>query len=258
MTVIRQEQHLVILFIPDKFMDFRMWNDIPDRIQDHAEIVHLDWYAQIPWTTADDSGFLDAVRQVARARTFDIVVAAGQAARFGFAVAQAGLAGGLMLFYPSPGGPMDEVSFDGGDFDPADVLAPYLLVMDALHETDASRRREILLEAVSDTASADVDMAELERALGMVSDHAEEIFAELRAQPDPPWPERPWIDHLAELTVPLTAVVAPGSAGQALGEAIAHRAADAEIVVASPRITPVAEAGQSAQALLRMLDRVTC
>jgi hypothetical protein len=257
MTVIRQEQHLVILFIPDKFMDFRMWNDIPDRIQDHAEIVHLDRYAQIPWTTADDIGFLDTVRQLARARTFDIVVAAGQAARFGFAVAQAGLAGGLMLFYPSPGRPMDEVSFDGGDLDPADVLKPYLPVLDALRETDASRRRDILLAILSDTASDDVDMAELDRALGMMGDHAEEFFAQLRAQPDPPGAEWSWIDHLADLAVPITAVVAPGGAGQALGEAIGHRAADAEIVVASSAITPVAESTRSTEALLRMLDRVT-
>jgi hypothetical protein len=239
-------------------MDYRMWNDVPDRIRDHAEIVHLDRYAQIPWTTADEGGFLDTVRELATAGAFDIVVAAGQAARFGFAVAQAGLAGGLMLFYPSPDRPMDEVYSGGGDLDPADVLEPYLPVMDALRETDASRRREILMEIVSDTAGADVDMAELERALGMVGDHADELFAELRARPAPPWPERPWIDHVADLTVPVTMVVAPGVAGQALGEAIAHRAADAEIVVASPRITPVAEASQSAQALLRMLDRVTC
>lgn len=251
------QHHLVILFIPDKFMDYRMWNDIPDRIQDHAEIVHLDRHVQIPWTTADDTGFLDAVRQLARARTFDIVVAAGQAARFGFAVAQAGLAGGLMLFYPSPGRPVDEVSFDGGDLDPAEVLKPYLPVLDALRETDASRRRDILLAVLSDTAGDDVDMAELDLALGMMSDHAEEFFAELRAQPDPPWPEWSWLDHLDDLAIPLTVVVAPGGPGQALGEAIARRAADAEIVVAGSGITPVAETGRSAQALLRMLDRVT-
>jgi hypothetical protein len=248
----------VILFVPDKFMDYRMWNDIPDRIRDHAEIVHVDQHAQIPWTTADDDGFVDAVRQLAGARTFDIVVAAGQAARFGFTMVQAGLAGGLMLFYPSPDRPMEEVSSRGGDLDPADVLSPYLPVLDALRETDISRQREILMEVVSDTAGADVDMAELDRALGMVGDHAEEFFAELREQPEPPWLGRPWIDHLAELTVPVTAVVAPGGAGEALGEAITRRAADAEIVVASPRVTPVAEASLSADALLRMLDRVTC
>jgi hypothetical protein len=246
-----------ILFVPDKFMDCRMWNDIPDRIRDHAEIVHVDQYAQIPWATADDGGFLDTVRQLAAAGSFDIVVAAGQAARFGFAVAQAGLAGGLMLFYPSPDRPMDEAGSRADDLDRADVLRPYLPVIDALRETDASRRREILLEVVSDTASADVDMAELECALGMVGDHAEEIFAELRMQPDPPWLEPPWMDQLADLTVPVTVVVAPGSAGRALGDAIACRAADAEIVVASPRVTPVAETSRSAAALLRVLNRVT-
>jgi hypothetical protein len=162
-----------------------------------------------------------------------------------------------MLFYPSPDRPMDEVSSRAGDLDPADVLDPYVPVIDALRETDASRQRDILLAVVRDTAGTDVETAELERALGMIGDHAEEFFAELRAQPDPPWLERPWIDDLADLAVPITAVVAPGGAGQVLGEAIARRAADADIVVASPRITPVAEASESAEALLRMLDRVT-
>ena len=247
----------MILFIPDRFMDYRMWNDIPDRIRDHAETVHVDRYAQIPWTTADYGGFLDALRGLATAGSFNIVVAAGQAARFGFAVAQAGLAGGLMLFYPSPDRPMDEVSSRVGDFDPADVLEPYLPMLDALRETDASRRRDILLEVARDTAGTDVEEAELEQALGMIGDHAEEFFAELRAQPDQPWPEQPWIDRVADLAVPVTVVVAPGEAGRALGEAIARRATDAEIVVASPRVTPVAETSVSAQALLRLLDRVT-
>jgi hypothetical protein len=247
----------VILFVPDKFMDHRMWNDIPGRIRDHAEIVHLDQHVPIPWTTADYGGFLDAVRDLAAARSFDIVVAAGQAARFGFAVAQAGLAGGLVLFYPSPDRPMDEISSRAGGLDQADVLRPYLPVVDALSETDAGQRREILMEVISDTAGDDVDMAELERVLGMMGDHAEEFFAELREQPAAPWLERPWIDDLAELVVPVTAVVAPGAGGQALGDAIARRAADAEIVVASPRVTPVAEASRSAEVLLRMLDRVS-
>ena len=245
-----------ILLIPDRFTDYRMWNDIPDRIRDHAETFHFDRHAQIPWTAADDGGLLDTVRNIAAGGRFDFVAAAGQAARLGFAVAEARLAGGLVLFYPTPDRPLDEVSSHAADFDPAEVLGPYLPVLDALRETDADRRRDILLAVVSDTAGDDVDMVELDRALGMMGDHAEELFAELRAHPDPPWPVRTWIDHVDDLTVPVTAVVAPGGPGPALGEVIARRAADAEIVVASPRVTPVAETGQSVAALLRMLDRV--
>ena len=50
------------------------------------------------------------------------------------------------------------------------------------------------------------------------------------------------------------AVVAPQVA--ALGDVIARRAADAEIVIAKPRLTPVADPAASVAALLRMLSRV--
>ncbi len=246
-----------VLLIPDELMDHRMWHEFPDRMRYHAEMIHLDENARIPWTAGGEDGLVDAVRPLAAAGNFDVVVAAGQAARFGVAIAQAGLADGLMLFYPSPDRPMEEVTSGAGDVDPAGVLAPYLPVIDALRETDASRRREILLDVARDTAGPDVDAAELERALGMIGDHAEELFAELRTQPDQPWPERPWIDHVAGLRVPVTVVVAPTGAGQALGEAIARRAGDAEVVVASPRVTPVAETGRSVRTLLLLLGRVT-
>ena len=70
----------------------------------------------------------------------------------------------------------------------------------------------------------------------------------------PPWLDWPWSDRLAALTIPVTAVVAPH--GAAIGEAITRRAEDAEIVVASPRLTPIAASSQSVEALLRMLDRL--
>jgi hypothetical protein len=253
-----------VLFIPDKFMDYRMWSDVPDRIRDRAEAIHFDQHARIPWTAAN-GGFLAAARRLAGDGRFDVVVAAGQAARFGFAVADAGLATGLVFFYPSLDRPLGEVvSGVVEDADPAETLGPYQPVVDALDEDDPGRRREVLLQAVRDTAGPGVDPAELDRAVAMMSDHAEEFFAELRAaqaaiacgQPsaDPPWLKRPWIDHLAELTIPVTAVVAPDA--RAVGEAVALRAADAEIVVARPGLAPVAEPSRSAEALLRMLDRL--
>jgi hypothetical protein len=252
-----------ILFIPDRFMDYRMWADIPDRIQDRAEVIHFDEHEQIPWTAAD-GGFLDAARRLATDGSVDIVVAAGQAARFGFAVAEVGLARGLVLFYPSLDRVLDEVITGMADVDAAEALDPYLPVADALHEEDASRRLDILVQVLRDTAGPDAEPGELERVVGMISEHAAEFFAELEAaqaaaagappSPDPPWLERPWIDRLATLTIPVTAVVAPH--GAAIGEAIARRAEDAEIVVANPRLTPIAAPSQSAEALLRMLDRL--
>ena len=110
----------------------------------------------------------------------------------------------------------------------------------------------------------------------MYSDHAEEYFASLRAfaaeakesqsvgatDPDgpsqlPPWLERPWIDRLAELTVPVTTVVS--ARGRVIGEAIARRAKDAEIVVAGANVglEPAEDRARAADAILRMLDRIS-
>lgn len=244
-----------VLFIPDRFTDYRMWDDLPDRIHDRAETVHGDQYLPIPWATADE-GFVDQVRRLARGAGFDVVTGAGQAARFAFAVAEAGLARGLVLFYPTPDRRLDEV--DLSDLDLTGMLDPYLPIAAALEEGDPSHSRDILLKVIRDTAPPGVEPEELERVLAMMSDHAGELFAYLRAaavpEPDAPWLERPWIDRLADLAIPVTAVVDPR--GQALAAAIARRAPDAEIVIASPRMTPVPGPGQAAEILVRMLGRV--
>jgi len=120
------------------------------------------------------------------------------------------------------------------------------------------------MQVVRDTADPGADPVELDRVLAMTSDHAEEIFASLaaaaesadsqREQDDPPWLVQPWLDQLPGLAVPVMAVVAPHVS--ALGDVIARRAADAEIVIAKPRLTPVADPAASVAALLRMLSRV--
>src|ERR1700726_4286719 len=109
-----------ILFVPDRFTDYRLWSDIPDWIQGRAEVIHFDQHEQMPWTGADGR-FLAAVRRLAGAGVFDIVVAAGQAARFAFAIAEAGLARGLIFIYPWPDRLPDELP----DTDLAEVLKPY-------------------------------------------------------------------------------------------------------------------------------------
>lgn len=252
-----------VLFIPDRFMDYRMWGEVPDLIRDRTSVVHLDQCMHIPWP-APDEGFLDAVRGLAPSEGFDVVVAAGQAARFGFAIASAGLGAGLMLFYPAPDRHLDEVIAATPDPDPAEYADPFLPLVNALEEEDAGRRRDILMQVVRDTADPGADPVELDRVLAMTSDHAEEIFASLaaaaesadsqREQDDPPWLVQPWLDQLPGLAVPVMAVVAPHVS--ALGDVIARRAADAEIVIAKPRLTPVADPAASVAALLRMLSRV--
>jgi len=252
-----------VLFIPDKFMDYRMWGEVPDLIRDRTSVVHLDQCMHIPWP-APDEGFLKAVRGLAPREGFDLVAAAGQAARFGFAVASAGLGAGLMLFYPTPDRYLDEVTAAMPDPDPAQYVDPFLPLVHALEEEDAGRRRDILMQVVRDTADAGADPVELDRVLAMTSDHAEEIFASLAAAAEPAdsqsakddlsWLRQPWLDQLPGLAVPVMAVVSPQVS--ALGDVIARRAADAEIIIAKPRLTPVADPAASVAALLRMLSRV--
>jgi len=237
-----------------------MWYDIPDRLRGRAEVIHFDQHEQVPWM-ADSAEFVDAARRLAPDGGFDIVVAAGGAARFAFALAEAGLAKGLVFFQPMLDSVPDDVRVDLSGLDEA--LTPFQPIVSAIHEPDPGRRREILLQTVRDTAGPDRDPAGLELELDMTSDHAEEFFTHLRVieaeaeagnvPPDPPWMERPWIDRLAGLTVPVTAIGVGPFPG-----AIARRARDAEVVPAAGNggMAPPADRALAAEALLRMLDRI--
>ena len=255
-----------VLFIPDRFTDYRMWSDVPDRIRERAEAIHYDQHENIPWTEAADS-FLEAARRLAGYGSFDLVAAAGQAARFGLALAEAGLARGLVLFSPSLDSVPDDVTVDVSEMD--EILGPHEPAADLMQDADADPElfREVLLQVARDTAGTNLPPDQLELALAMYGDHAGELYDDLHAtaaamadgriQPDPPWFQEPWLDHLGELAVPVTAVVPVH--GRAVGEAIARRYRDAEIVFAedSPGLAPVAERVRSAQALLRTLDLVS-
>jgi hypothetical protein len=249
-----------ILFIPERFRDYRMWYDIPERLRGRAKVIYFDQHAQVPWT-ADSAEIVDAARSLAPRGGFDVVAAADGAARFAFALAEAGLAKGLVFFQPALDAIPDDVRVDLSGLDEA--LTAFQPIVSAIHEPDPGRRREILLQTVRDTAGPDRDPAGLELELDMMSDHAEEFFAHLRVTeaqaeagnvpPDPPWIERPWIDRLAGLTVPVTAIgVGP------FPEAVARRAKDAEVVLAagSGGMAPPADRALAAEALLRMLDRI--
>lgn len=160
-----------ILFVPDQFTDYRMWSDIPDWIQGRAEVIHFDQHEQIPWADAG-GGFLAAVRRLAGAGVLDIVVAAGQAARFAFAIAEAGLARGLIFIYPSPDCLLDEPP----DVDLAEVLKPYLPVVAAVREGHIDRLRDVLVQVACDTAGPDAEPRELQRLIDMLTDHAGELL----------------------------------------------------------------------------------
>ena len=81
------------------------------------------------------------MRSLAPREGFDVVTAAGQAARFEFAVASAGLGAGLMLFYLAPDRHLDEVTAAAPDPDPAKYVDPFLPLVNAFEEEDASWRR---------------------------------------------------------------------------------------------------------------------
>jgi hypothetical protein len=264
-----------ILFIPDQFGDYRLWSDIPDRLQGRAQAIYFDQH-DVPWMSGNGE-FVDEARRLAPDGTFHIVAAKGGAARFGFALAEAGLARGLVLFQPSLDSFPDDVHLDWpAEVDPDHVLDPFMPVLSALDEPDPARRREILLEVIRAAAGQDLEPAALELLLAMYSDHADEYFASLQAfaaegeqaqaaEPAdadeavelPPWLERPWIDRLADLDVPVTTVVS--ARGRVIAEAVARRAKDAEIVVAGANagLEPAEDRARAADAILRMLNRIT-
>ena len=252
-----------ILFIPDRFEDYRRWSDIPDRIQGRAELIHFDQHGHIAWTSGATAEFVDAARCLAPDGGFDIVVGAGQAARFAFAVAEAGLAKGLVFFQPSLDRIPDDFHVDWSAVDEGIELT--LPIVEAVDEPDPARRRDILLQVLRDIAESDTEAAELELANAMFADHADEYFADLQEvkaaaadeqmQPDPPWVLRPWIDRIAALSVPVMTV-----GHVSIGEAIARRAQDAEVIDVGGGgafMAPAESRARAAEALLRMLDRVS-
>ncbi len=205
---------------------------------------------------------MEAGRRLAVNPGFQVVAAAGQAARFGFALAEARQAQALVFFEPWLDCIPDDVRVDLSGLD--ETLVPYQPVTGTLDERDSGPFQEALLEILRDTAGPDSDPAELEQAEAMFRDHADEFFADLQATaaaaaagdvpPDPPWLQRPWLDRLAGLPVPVTAVVATADGYH--GDAITRRAQDAEIAVArSGLMTPAQDRARAAGAILRMLDR---
>lgn len=264
-----------ILFIPDRFGDYRLWSDIPDRLQGRAQAIHFDQH-DLPWTSGNGE-FLAEARRLAPDGTFDIVAANGGAARFGFALVEAGLARGLVLFQPSLDSFPGDVHLElPAGFDLDHAMEPFMPVLSVLDEPDPGHRREVLLDVIRATAEPDLEPAAVQLLLAMYSDHADEFFASLqafaaegeqaealeRADADepidiPPWLERPWIDRLVDLDVPVTAVVS--QRGRVIAEAIASRAKDAEIVVAGANVglEPAENRARAADAILRMLDRIS-
>jgi hypothetical protein len=261
-----------ILLIPDRFTDYRVWADIPTRIGSRAEVIHFDQHREIPWAAAATGEFVDTARGLAGGGPFHVVAAAGQADRFALALAEAGLARGLVLFHPPI--PADIPAGLGPDWsDPevrqlideaAESMAPLSEVID---DPDPAPKRDAFLAAIRDQGR-DLEPAVLELAMSMHGDHADEMFAWLQASSaageeeegdaqEQPAGGQAWPDYLASVTVPVILAMPPR--GMALGEAGAGRARDAEVVALRPGggLVPAEDRARAAEIILRMLDRVS-
>ncbi len=259
-----------VLFLPDKFMDHRMWSDIPDRIGSAANAAHFDQLGEMPWT-GDDHQFLDVVRDRAPRGSFDLVAAAHEADRLAFALAEAGLARGVALFQPAipwsaiPDGVRPDTS--GLDIDQIfdEAAGAYGPLTDAiLHDPDAGRRRAALVSFARDYAGVSLEPPELELAVGMFSDHAEEIAAAVRAfaaaeaeddAREQARPARSWEEQFGSVAMPMVLIVArrarPVADAVVAGRPIEVVTADGMGGLALPP-----DRATGADTILRVLDRV--
>ena len=260
-----------VVLIPDRFSDHRMWADLPDRLGGRAEVIHLDEYIQLPWA-AGETAIVAAARVVLSSDGCDVAAAAGQACPFAVALARAGLARSLVLY--SPEVPFDRIPDDVDltlDQPGADFLAPYQPLIDALTDGDPDRFRALLANVLRQTAPATTEPAELDLAIAIASDHAEEMRAELQAFAAVDAVERDlpddvqlarlrargqWLDDLAALRVPVL-VVAPGRV-RFLAETITRLASDAGALLTdgADAFAPGGSRAAAVAAVERMLDRV--
>ena len=261
-----------VLLIPDRFTDYRMWGEIPDRLAHRAEVSHLDLLIQLPW-----SGASGAVVELARGQRpggWDVVVAAGRASPFAVALAAAGLARGLVIAEPEI--PFNRIPDDlefALELPDDDVLAPYEPLVSAMHDASPEQWRDMMIEVVRQTTRPDLPPSELHLAIQMATDHAADVRAELLAfvaadAADRDLPDDVqlaqlhargrWLDQLATLTVPVMTVVPAPMRHYA--QTVSRYAGEAEIVITDSSIQPGgARPGardQAAAAIERLLDRV--
>jgi len=261
-----------VLLIPARFTDWRMWAGIPDRLELRATVTHLDQLIQLPW-----AGAPDAVAGLARSRApdgWDVLVGAGQGCPFAVALAGAGLGRGLAIIQPEI--PFDRIpeDIDVGPAGPdSAVLAPFEVLVGAMHAASPEEWRALLTQTIRQTARPGVPHAELDLMAQIAGDHAAEVRAELldyeraevceRYLPEDAqslWRRERgrWLDQLATLSLPVIAVV-PGPE-RFVGETIGRLTRNLETLVVTEQgiVPPSTEAarGQAAAAIERLLDRL--
>jgi len=262
-----------VLLIPARFTDWRMWTSIPDRLARRAAVSHLDQLISLPWAAAPDA--VVGLAQTEARGGWDVVVAAGQACPFAVAIAAAGLGRGLVLIQPEI--PFDRIPEDV-ELGPAtpdfDALAPYEVLVGAMHVATPQEWRALLTQTIRLTAPPDLPHDELDLTVQLAGDHADEVRAELLdferaevaerylpADAQSLWRRERgrWLDQLATLTLPVLPVI-PGPE-RFVGETIGRIARNLEtLVVTEQGIVPPGTAAardQAAGAIERLLDRLS-
>jgi hypothetical protein len=224
------------LFLPDQYYDHRIWADLPASLGD--QVVLYDQYEPMPWAEAANPAFPDAVRRLAPDHSFDVVAGAGEAARLAFRAALLGLAKAIVFFQPSPDRYLDDVAENLPTSDLISAAGWFSSVLDALHETDSARRRSLVIQAWRDRYGPHLAAGDLELALKVIGDHAEELLAMSKqvaalaeAGAGVPWPEESWVDRLGEIDVPVAVVVSRPAAR--IGAVIARQARDGQTITAA-------------------------
>lgn len=263
-----------IVFLPDRFMDHRLWSDIPDNLGDQVRVVHYDQH-ELPWR-APDGGFVEAVRRLTGGRGFQIAAAAGDAARFAVTLAEAGLVKGIVFFQPVLDSiPADvHIVFPGADLE--NVLDPYQPLIGAVDDSDPGRRRAVVMSVIGEAMGAVLNAESLQVAMSMYGEHFDEFLGMLRAVAPPDAAEletveaasagpsagltprwgRPWMDRLEGLPVPVAAMVA--AEARIVGEAIVRRTGRGEVIVVEgiAGLATRRDRQRGAEAIRRMLDQV--
>lgn len=257
-----------VLFMPGRFVDYRLWSDIPDRIRPQAEPIHFDQHYEIHWTGADHE-FVDSARSLANGAPFDVVASAREADRLAFSLAEAGLTRGLVLFQPDlPLSAIPGVRPDLSDVDFEQMRETvdngYPPLEGAIHQSDPAVRRNALVSFVRNYAGVHLEPHELELAISMASDHADEIFgsvdtflaanAEGRV-PEKRWTDRDWLAQFTAATVPIALIVPKRARPFADAIATDH---DVEIVTygGTAGLASEDDRARGAETILRVLNRV--
>jgi hypothetical protein len=219
-----------VLFLPDLAYDHRIWAELPDSLGPDCDAVCFDAHEPMPWEEPDGRAFLAAVRRLVPDPGRTVVAAAGFAAGLAVQAAWSGLVGGLVLFQPSPDRMPPEAAIDVPLEDALAAAAPWADILDAAAETDAALRTELVTGTLRAVYSGQLAAPDVELACQVVAGHIDELLATATGTP-PPQAALPWVDRLAEISVPVTVVSARRASPVA--RAIAGLAPDGRFVAAA-------------------------